>query len=585
MPRDIAKNTLTAAKPLNLTTNLAAFKGAVNPLNRDDLFRFSLTNRSVFNLNLDTSKGGVIGVQVFSIKGAKQKVLKAIGRTKFSDLKPRLIKKFLQPVANQTLANGKDGTIKLDLQPGEYYLRIHQRQGNNAYGLKLAATPTAPTVPAGSGSAGITNGTPQPSVTSPIVFSRRWLQQFGTSGNDYTYGTAIDQQGNLYVAGVANAASGPAGDGFVAKYRADGTQEWRRSIDTPGSDVAFDVAVDAVGNYYVTGASVTGSGTSTNSDVFVTKYNSAGVQQWIKPIATTVEVAGVARNALDTGSSIALDGNNLFVSGLVGGYPLPSSGKAFIAKFDATTGAAVTSFGGAGTGRVEFGAADASAAVDLAVNNGKLYTTGITGATVSLSGSGIKPVGGDAFVSAFDENNGALLWNQTISSGPTQDYARSIAVSGSDVYITGQTSGTLASGTSIANTYAGGRSDGFVAKYNAQTGSLQWLKQFGSSGMEESQAIAVDNAGKVYITGETDKPLFGTALGKSDTWIAQYDSSGNRVGAAQFGTDRDEEAYGITVDPAGNVYLAGQTQGAYPGAANSGKYDAWVAQYAVLPTV
>jgi hypothetical protein len=517
MPRDIAKNTLAAAKPLDLGTNPTALKGALAASNRDDLFRLNLLNRSSLNLNLSTGKGGKVGVQLFSLKDAKNKVLKAIGRKEFSELKPRDLKKFLQPLAKQAVAGGKDGIIQLDLQAGEYYLRIYQRQGSPAYGLKLAAppVPTAPQVssadpkpkPSVTPSApNLTNGTPQPVVTSPFAFSRRWLQQFGTTGNDYTYGTTVDQQGNLYVAGVANATNGPAGDGFVAKYKADGTQEWRRSIDTPGSDVAFNVAVDAEGSYYVTGATVTGSGSSTNSDAFVSKYSSTGVQQWIKTIATTVQVAGANRNALDAGLGIVLDGSSLFVSGLVGAYPAPSLGKAFIAKFDAATGTAATSFGGAGTGRVEFGTADASAATGLTVSNGRLYTTGITGGTVTLSGNSIQPSNGFAFVSAFDENSGAALWNQTLSSGSKpQDYARGIAVSGSDVYITGQTSGTLPSGTAVANTSAGGKSDGFLAKYNAQTVSLQWLKQFGSNGADASQAIAVDNTGRCCMIENRDR--------------------------------------------------------------------------------
>ncbi|MBF2046532.1 MAG: SBBP repeat-containing protein [Leptolyngbya sp. IPPAS B-1204] len=575
MPRDIAKSTLAAAKPLNLGTSLDAFKGVLGTSNRDDLFRFRFDRASSFNLDLATDKGGVLGVQVFSLKGAKKRVLRAIGRKAFSTLKPSDIKKFLQPIANQTFANGKDGTLTLNLPAGEFYLRFHQRRGRSSYGAKLAAQPLASSAPNTPG-----NSTPQPVPTALNTFSRRWLQQFGTSGNDYTYGTAVDRSGNLYVAGVANAGSGPAGDGFIAKYAVDGTQLWRRSIDTPGADVAFDVAVDDAGNYYVTGATVTGSGSATNSDVFVTKYNSDGLQQWIKTIATTVDVSGTIRNGLDAGLSLALNGNNLYISGLIGAFPLPSLGKAFIAKYDATTGAVDSAFGGAGTGRVEFGVADASAAVDLVVSNGVLYTTGITGAAVALSGSGIRPAGGDAFVSAFDGVSGATLWSQTLASnGTSQDYARGIALFGSDLYITGQTSGSLP-----GNTSAGGRSDAFLAKYNAQTGTLQWVSQFGSNGIEESQGIAIDSAGKIYITGETDKALFGGASGKTDIWVAQYDSSGNRSGSAQFGTNQADEAYGIVVDAAGNVYLAGQTQGVLSGLAGAGKYDAWVAQYGVLPT-
>lgn len=586
MPRDLAKNTLSGAKPLALGADPAALKGALDQSNRDDLFRIRLNERSSFDLRLDSSKRSVIGVQVFALKGDKKKTLKAIGRTEFSELKPKNIKRFLKTIGAKTSANGKDGNLSLDLLPGEYYLRVRQIKGESRYSLGLDAEPIAPptdpsqpTVPP---TPPPTDPTPRPVPVQLGTFSRRWLQQFGTGGNDYTYGTTLDSAGNLYVAGVAN-ASGPAGDGFIAKYGSDGTQLWRRSIDTPGADVAFDVAVDAAGNYYVSGATVTGSGNSTNSDAFITKYSADGVQQWIKTIATTVQVEGVTRNALDAGLSLVLDGNSLYTAGVLGAYPLPSLGKGFIAKYDATTGEAITTFGG--TGRIDFGG-DATAAVDLAISSGQLYTTGITGATVGLNNNGIRPVGGDAFVAAFDGNSGGQLWNQTLaSSGTEQDYARGIAVFGADVYIAGQTTGTLPSGSLPANTDAGGKSDAFLARYDRQTGTLQWVKQFGSSGLDEGQAIAVDSQGKVYVVGETDKALFGGALGKTDAWMAQYDSSGNLTASTQFGTDREDESYGVVVGTDGAVYLAGQTQGALPGFLNTGRYDAWLSQYGVLPTV
>ncbi|MBF2002470.1 MAG: SBBP repeat-containing protein [Synechococcales cyanobacterium M58_A2018_015] len=588
MARDIARNTLAAAKTLNLAASLPPIRDALSSSDRSDLFRVRVGQRSRLDLTLETTKGSVIGVQVFSLRGARNRMLRAIGRQNFDELKLSDIRKHLQLIGSRTVTHSKDGEISLDLQPGEYFMRLFQRSGNSRYRFGVDAQPVvatpSPTAPNRPNAPNPTAPSPTaPATLAPTIsFSRRWLQTLGTSGNDYSYGTTVDRAGNLYVAGVANANNGPAGDGFVAKFAANGSLLWRRSIDTPGADVAFDVAVDDLGNYYVTGATVTGSGTATNSDVFVTKYSSDGTQQWIRTIATTVNVVGVNRNALDAGLGIALDGGNLFVSGLVGAFPLPALGKGFIAKYDAATGTLATDFGGSGTGRVEFGT-DATAATDLVVSNGILYTTGISGAAVSLSGGSIRPSGGNAFVAAFSGASGSTLWNQSLSSGTTQDYARGIAVSGADVYITGQTSGTLPSGSTAANTFTGGRSDAFVAKYS-NTGALQWVRQFGTNGIDEAQGIAVDSSGTIYVTGESDRALFGTSFGRTDAWVAQYDSSGNRTGGTQFGTDREDEAYGITVDAAGNVYLAGQTQGVFTGTTSAGRYEVWVAQYGVLPT-
>jgi hypothetical protein len=585
--KKLGANSLKTAKNLtDLSSNPTRLKGSVSALDKNDLYHLNFSSRSNLDLQLSTTaKKATVGFQIFTLDGVKSKIFRAIGRSNFSDLKAKEIKKYFNPVAVAPSQTGQTKAIdNLALDPGEYYVRVYQRKGNSNYTLSLSAAPVPTPVPTPSKTpspAPIASPSPSPAA---FTLSQRWLQQlqapYGTSGNDYTYGTTTDGNGNLYVAGVANATVGQAGDGFVAAYDPNGALLWKRSIDTPGLDVASDVAVDSAGNYFVTGASVTGSGSTINSDVFVTKYNKDGVQQWIK--TTNTKTSG-GSNALETGSGIKLDGNSVYVTGLLNAYPLPSQGQGFISKYD-LDGNAVTEFGGSGTVLLGAGGTTGlTAGVGLAVSNGTVYVTGITGAAFGLSSSTIKFTGGDAFVAGFNGSTGASLWNQTLaSSGTGQDYARGIAISGTDLYITGQTAGLLPSGSLPANTYAG-KDDGFLAKYNSADGTFQWSKQFGTSGLDQSQAIATDSTGKIYLTGETDKSLFGNPIGKSDAWIAVYDSTGNLVGNTQIGTSAEDETYGITVDSTGNVYVAGQTYGAFSGATNAGKYDAWVAKYALLP--
>ena len=128
-------------------------------------------------------------------------------------------------------------------------------------------------------------------------------------------------------------------------------------------------------------------------------------------------------------------------------------------------------------------------------------------------------------------------------------------------------------------TSAGGI-DSFVAKYDTN-GNAQWLKQFGTAALDEGQGITYSK-GNVYLTGETAGSLFSNPnLGGSDAWIAGFDSSGQLVGSTQIGTNKDDETYNITHDAAGNLYVVGQTNGAFAGATNQGQYDVWVAKYTV----
>jgi hypothetical protein len=109
---------------------------------------------------------------------------------------------------------------------------------------------------------------------------------------------------------------------------------------------------------------------------------------------------------------------------------------------------------------------------------------------------------------------------------------------------------------------------------------LAWFKHRSHSfGLEESQGIAVDANGRIYLTGETTGSLFGDVLGGSDAWIAIYNADGTLLNSTQFGTAQDDEAYGISVDSQGNVYVIGQTFGEFPESSSQGDYDGWIAKY------
>src|SRR5947199_10499729 len=59
------------------------------------------------------------------------------------------------------------------------------------------------------------------------------------------------------------------------------TQEWVQTYNGPGNgiDIAFSIAVDNLGNVYVAGNS---PGETSANDITTIKYNSAGQQQWVQ---------------------------------------------------------------------------------------------------------------------------------------------------------------------------------------------------------------------------------------------------------------------------------------------------------------
>jgi hypothetical protein len=99
-------------------------------------------------------------------------------------------------------------------------------------------------------------------------------------GYDRTYALVLDSSCNVYVAGYSYGI-GTEADITTIKYDSSGNEKWVARHDGPasGSDVAFDVALDANGNVYVAGFS---SGIGTYGDYTVVKYDSLGNQRWVE---------------------------------------------------------------------------------------------------------------------------------------------------------------------------------------------------------------------------------------------------------------------------------------------------------------
>ncbi len=132
------------------------------------------------------------------------------------------------------------------------------------------------------------------------------------NANDYANALAVDGEGNVLVTGYSN-NSGSNPDYATVKYAAaNGQQMWVRRYNGPAIyDYGYGVAVDGVGDVFVTGYSY---GSSTDSDYYTAKYAAAnGALLWEKRYApppgddfgygTSVKVDGDG-NAVVTGGSL-----------------------------------------------------------------------------------------------------------------------------------------------------------------------------------------------------------------------------------------------------------------------------------------
>jgi len=103
-----------------------------------------------------------------------------------------------------------------------------------------------------------------------------WVARYNGTGNSYdeAIGVAVDNSGNVYVAGTSR-GSGTLNDYATVKYDSAGQQQWVALYNDPEhpDEQLNAMAIDASGNVYVTGR----DGTNSVPYVCTTiKYGSAG---------------------------------------------------------------------------------------------------------------------------------------------------------------------------------------------------------------------------------------------------------------------------------------------------------------------
>ncbi len=109
----------------------------------------------------------------------------------------------------------------------------------------------------------------------------------------------------------------------------------------------------------------------------------------------------------------------------------------------------------------------------------------------------------------------------------------------------------------------GAVSDAYVAKYGP-TGSLLWAVDIGGSMSSEAQAIAVTDAGDVYVTGkcniDTDFDPSGgsTTLGTLAMFLAKYDANGQFQWAFPITNAWQENAFSLALAANGDVLVGGE---------------------------
>lgn len=307
--------------------------------------------------------------------------------------------------------------------------------------------------------------------------NEKWVSTYhgpAASGyGDTGWGIVVDRFGSIYVA-ASSRDSLTLDDIAVLKYDKAGNELWVARYNGPGNDYdwPFDIAADSAGNVYVTGRSV---GAGTGFDYITLKYDSMGNELW----ACRYNGPG---NGGDEAYSIAVD------------------------------------------------------------NEGNVYTTG----TSTGAGTGLD------FATIKYDSLGFEVWARRFhTTGEMDEFATTLAIDDrGNVYITGGTWKFM----------QGIPSDYLTVRYNVN-GDTVWTRRYNGTGDDDDipEEIVVDRFGNVNITGES----WGGAGPRVDYLTIQYDSLGNENWTQRFdgaATEIDRPS-AIAVDEDGNVYVTGQSEG------------------------
>lgn len=307
-------------------------------------------------------------------------------------------------------------------------------------------------------------------------------------------------------------------DGFVARFDGDGNLVWVRQFGGPAIDHANGVAVDKLGNVYVTGyfQGKAAFGTmvleskskpdgnhdpdTRYGDVFLAKYDLHGNLIWVRQAGEL---------GLNVARAIAVDAN----------------GNSYITGFS-------------DDGPIVFG--------NITVGEKK------------------KPWAQPCFVAKYDAN-GNVLWAQSTAGRGYFGHPANIAIDNNSNVILGGSFCFTQHVSTVTLHERSGNYDVFVAKYRPN-GTLDWCKQGGGRFHDTCEALAVNADGHVFIAGEFDeKATFDKTeihaaphdprLSGYDSFMIGYNRNGD-VKSAQT-IHRNASIQGMVAGPHGSIWLTG----------------------------
>jgi hypothetical protein len=298
-----------------------------------------------------------------------------------------------------------------------------------------------------------------------------------------------------------------------------------------------------------------------SEDVWVVKLNAQGDTLWTKIIGGTSFDRVYDMKATDDGGLVMVGRTNSNDNDFIGSN---GSVDGFIAKLDSSGNLVFAELYG---GSME----DLFHAV-LPLDDGGYLAMGQTGSVDGDVPSG-NPGSVDAWIVRLNADLSIRWSRKTTGVNPDVDYNDLFwdAVPHTDGYIICGLSGNF----NDFNT-----DDILLVKYDS-LGNLRWKTEIGSNVSDAVGGIIKENDNSLWVmgrVGQASASVSNYVGGAADTWLARIDSSGNLLNNYTYGGNDLDYAYGIGMDPSGNILLSGLTRSssAYAYGPGLGMLDFWL---------
>ena len=354
-------------------------------------------------------------------------------------------------------------------------------------------------------------------------------------------------------------------------------------IGNNNDDRARGVAVDAAGNTYVVGSTMSTNFTTMNpyqatyggaTDVYVAKIAAAG--------NALVYATYLGGSDLDDVASIAIDATGAaYVAGQTSSADFPVTAGAFQVTYGGVRDGFVTKIAPAGnalTYSTYLGGTSTDRAESIVVDGtGNAYVGGSTNSNNFPTANAYdNSYGGgfDAFLTKIAPAGNTLVYSTYFGmTGPDEGLAVGIDATGA-AYLAGATfSTTLPLANAFQTTIAGGE-EAFVTKFSAAGNALVHSSFLGGSANDRVQSMHVSGAGVVTVAGVTRSTDFPTRNpvqathggGTTDAFVTRVAAAGGAlVYSTYLGGAANDDGRAVTADADGYAYVTGITESAnYP---------------------